>query len=130
MKYSYMTITSKRMTETIKKNEDADIQRVFIQKIQNRLKQAEEVINYDVDELEYLTKPIGKAIYEKNSDIKNTRHNRNYKAKKIWDSHERVKCDLCGVEYRRSNKSYHEKSKNHLVYKKINDKFKQLILNK
>ena len=125
-----MSITSKLMTETIKKNEDNENERQFIKNIQNKLKQANEIINYDIDELDYLTKPIGKAIYEKNEDIKKEKHDRNYKAKKVWNSHERIKCDLCGIEYRRSNKSYHEKSKNHLVYKKINDKFKQLILNK
>lgn len=94
----------------------------YIANIKKKLKDGKELINCEVDEIDYLKKPIGKSIYKYATEEKKTR-----KRKYIAD--ERITCELCGKEYRRSNKSIHEKTKTHLTYKIVNDKLKQLILN-
>lgn len=96
-----------------------------IDEIKKRLKQGNEPINCKVDEMSYIKKPIGNAIYttalENKSEpkIKGERYNRT----------EKVLCDLCGRYYTRSNKYSHIRTRYHLAYKGVNDKFKQFLLN-
>jgi hypothetical protein len=93
-----------------------------IDNIKQRLRTGKELINCELDELEYIKKPIGNSIYKYATEEKKQR-------KTKYISNERITCELCGKEYRRSNKSYHDKTKTHLTYKRVNDKFKQLLLN-
>lgn len=90
--------------------------------IKKRLKKGPELINCDIDELQYIKKPVGKSIYKCAIDEKKER-------RKKYIKNERVTCDLCGVEYTRSNRCYHERTKYHLTYKIVNDKLKRLMLN-
>jgi hypothetical protein len=94
----------------------------IIDKIKKTLRTGKELINCDTEEIEYIKKPVGKSIYTYAIEEKKQR-------KKKYVSNERIICELCGKEYRRSNKSFHEKTKTHLTYKIVNDKFKRLILN-
>lgn len=94
----------------------------MINNIKSKLREGKELINCEVDEIDYIKKPIGNSIYR--SAIENKT-----KGKKKYISTERVVCDLCGKEYRRSNKSHHERTKYHVTYKVVNDRFKQLLLN-
>jgi hypothetical protein len=96
--------------------------RNIINDIKNKLKFGKEIINCDSDELNYIGKPIGKSIYKSALDNKKP-------VKKKYNGSDRVICDLCGNEYRKSNKSIHVKTRIHQTYKQINDKLKNLILN-
>ena len=103
------------------KKEEKD-EKEIIDNIKQRLREGKELINCELDELEYIKKPIGKSIYKNATEEKKEK-------KKKYASAERIICDLCGKVYRRSNKSYHDKTNIHLAYKRVNDKFKQLLLN-
>lgn len=113
-----MNIHIKSMTETDPKVEEKRI----ISELKSKLREGKEVITCTPDEIAYIKKPIGKSIYKYAVEEKQQR-------KKKYVSDERVSCDICGKEYRRSNKSIHEKTHYHLTYKLVNDKLKQLILN-
>jgi hypothetical protein len=95
--------------------------RISFDKIKERLKECDEMINYSALELDYINKPIGKAIYNRNSEIE-------HKTKKKWNPSEKVQCRLCGVWYSKANKTHHKRSKKHQLYKKVNDRFTELIL--
>lgn len=110
----------KPMTDTEKQNKEE------LDDIKKRLRNGPEIINCDVDELKYIKKPVGKSIYKYAIEEKQQRKLRRNKA---YIPGERITCDLCGVEYTRSNKCFHERTKYHITYKIVNDKLKQLILN-
>jgi len=95
-----------------------------IKNIQNRLKEGKAITNYDVNEIKYMMKPIGGAIYEqsKDKDI-----NKNKDTKKWNDI---LTCDICNKTYTRSNKSQHNKSIIHIEYSKINKKLRDILINK
>jgi hypothetical protein len=94
----------------------------MINNIKNKLREGNDLINCNVDELQYIKKPIGKSIYQTAREEKKQR-------KKKYVSNEIVTCLLCAKQYRRSNKSFHEKTAYHLTYKLVNDKFTQFMLN-
>ena len=102
-----------------------DEEKKVIDDIKRRLREGREPINSEIDELQYSKKPIGRSIYQcALQEKKNTRSKRG-----TYKPDDKVICDLCGKQYRRSNRSFHERTKHHLTYKLVNDKFKQLILN-
>ena len=103
-------------------NDTKKDEKKLITNIKKKLGDAPDIINCELDELEYIKKPVGKSIYQRASEEKKTR-------KKKWNGKERLVCDLCGGEFVRSHKSDHEKTKYHITYKIVNDKFKQLMLN-
>jgi hypothetical protein len=96
---------------------------ISIETLKKRLQAGEELIKYNSDELNYVTKPIGKAIYEGAQYEKHEKPKR-----KKWNPAERVTCELCGKEYSRSARSQHSKTQVHLAYKVVNDKLKELML--
>jgi hypothetical protein len=101
-----------------------------IKNIQNRLKEGKAITNYDVNEIKYMMRPIGNAIYEQSKDIdkdKNKDIDKN-KNKKKWD--DILICDICNKNYTRSNKSQHNKSVIHIEYSKINKKLRDILINK
>lgn len=114
-----------------------------IKKLQNNLKKGNKVMNYDTKELDYITSPIGKAIYKKACEEQEEKEKKelqeieeekqikkdNRIKKKRADPNDKIKCELCGVEYTRCNRSRHEKTRIHKLYKDVNDKFKNLLLN-
>lgn len=102
--------------------------------IQEKLKKGNNIIDYDINELNYIRKPIGKAIYNKacedKKELDKTIQQDEIKLKKTkkWDPNEKVICELCGNRYTKSNKAVHETTKIHIAYKNINDKFRLLLL--
>jgi hypothetical protein len=106
------------MSEIDSKKEEKDI----IERIKQKLRTGKELINCDDDEIEYIKKPIGKSVYQQAREEKKQR-------KRKYVANEKITCELCGKEYRRSNKSFHERTSYHLVYKRVNDKFTQFMLN-
>jgi hypothetical protein len=106
------------MTELNPQNEEKQI----IDNIKNKLRQGNDLINCDIDELQYIKKPIGKSIYQAAREQKKQKKNK-------YISNETITCELCAKKYRRSNKSFHEKTSYHLTYKHVNDKFTQFMLN-
>lgn len=104
------------ITNTNSKNEERDL----VENIKKILITEKGLINCELSELQYI-KPIEKSIYQITKEEKQQR-------KKKYVASEKIICDLCGKEYRKSNKSYHDKTSFHLTYKHVNDKFKQLML--
>lgn len=92
--------------------------------LKKRLEGGKELVQCDTNELKYVTKPIGKSIYKTAKEIKEEPKPKRRK----WDSAERIECDLCGREYRRSGRAQHNKTMVHQAYKSINDRLKELML--
>ena len=91
-----------------------------INEIQNEIKNGTSLPLCNDDTLKYLQKPVGKALYRG-------------RPKKDIDSkakpNDRVKCDTCGKDFIRSNRSSHKNTKYHQLYEKVNKKMANLILN-
>lgn len=94
----------------------------LVSKIKKNLKKGKILAEYDVDELDYIRKPIGRSIYKESINKTKT------KTIRKWNGKERIKCDVCGKVFRRSNRNVHVKSKLHQAYLNINNKFKKLLL--
>lgn len=47
---------------------------------------------------------------------------------KHWS--DRIKCNVCGIEYIRSNQSAHKRTRVHQAYQDMNDRVRDLLLNK
>jgi len=81
------------------------------------------IIDQPDENLEYLKKPIGRAIFKSTyDDIENPGHGTRILNRKAEWAKERVICKICGVSYSKANKSVHEKSQKHLLYRKVTDK--------
>jgi hypothetical protein len=89
-----------------------------ISKLQKKISEDKNMINYDDDTLKYVQKPIGKALF--NNGKKVIRKN---------DPNEKMTCELCGKSYTRCNKVHHNKTQYHQLYEKINKKMMKLVLN-
>lgn len=74
----------------------------------------------DDEALKYSLKPVGKAIIT-NPLIEET------KEKTKWS--DRVVCNICGVEFTRSARSNHNKTKMHNLHLSMHHKMKKLLLN-
>jgi hypothetical protein len=71
-----------------------------------------------VEELHFLTTPIGRSIYlSKNEPEKKSR---------AWS--DKIKCGICGAEYYYSNSSVHKKTQRHKIYDDLNKKLAKLML--
>jgi len=89
-----------------------------IKKSQDKIR-SDDMINYDDSTLRYVQKPVGKALYRgrpRKSDEDKGKPN------------DRIKCNLCGKEFTRSNRSHHNNTQVHLLYKKVNEKMSKLVL--
>lgn len=92
-----------------------------LQNIQEKLKVDKNISEYTVDELKYLQKPIGKALYRgrpKKDD--------NDRAKPT----DRLKCEVCGKEFFRSGRTKHNQTKHHLLHEKMNKKLMKMLVDK
>ncbi len=89
------------------------------QKIQDKLKNNKSLANYDVEDMKYLQKPLGKAIYKRG------RPKSDNPAK--WN--DRVICDVCGKEFTRSARTKHKKTQFHQAFEIMNNKLKKLLIN-
>ena len=89
-------------------------------KIQKNLKEKKELVQYDEDELKYVQKPLGKAIYKAGRPKKSD----DEKAK--WN--DKIKCSICNKEYIRSASNAHKITQYHKIHSKMNDKLKKLLI--
>lgn len=95
-----------------------------IREKQIKLESGQGILTYDNETIEYAQTPIGKAIYKKARG----RPKLIQEEKKHWS--DRIMCDVCGVEFIRSARSKHKKTKVHQAYSNMNDKIKDLLLGK
>lgn len=89
-------------------------------KIIEELNKGKEPIFYNNDQLQFMKNPIGKAHY------KNALENKDNNKIKIPSQY--VECDICGKKYTKYNKNKHIKTKHHIFCKKINKKWRKMIL--
>lgn len=80
----------------------------------------------EIEDLSKLIKPIGKEIYKSNNVKK---AGRPYKkvGEKVLHS-DKIKCDICGRMFTRSNRTNHNNSSVHKAYSNINQKLYKLLL--
>jgi hypothetical protein len=102
------------------KNETATIK-----KSQHNLKKGKSLPLYDTDDLKYVRKPIGKAIYN-NAILGRPKINEEDKAKPT----DRIECKVCGKTFIRSGRTNHNKSEIHKAYLRMDEKLKDFLLNK
>jgi hypothetical protein len=97
-----------------------------INRIQQKLKKGKGIIAYNNEELRYLQKPLGKAIYKNaiNQPIGRPRKSEDEKAK----PDDRIICDICQGVFTRAHRSAHKKTKVHQAYEKMNGKIQKLLL--
>jgi hypothetical protein len=90
--------------------------------IQKHLKTGKSIPLLDKDDIKYLQKPIGKALY--------TEVIGRPKKKEEDKAHpsDRLFCNICGGKYVRSHRSAHNKTKVHQAYAKMNHKLSRLLL--
>jgi formylmethanofuran dehydrogenase subunit E len=89
--------------------------------LKEKVEENKNIAHYSLDELNYIQKPIGKAIY-KAEPIQSSK-----KRKAHWS--DRVLCDVCNKYYTRSAKSNHVNTEYHKVYLKMNKKLQKLLIN-
>lgn len=91
-----------------------------INKIQQNLKSGRGISFLEVDDIAYIEKPLGKALFI-NSQIEQKKIKAN--------PNDRIVCNICGRTYTRNVRSRHNKTKIHQAYANINSKFAKLVLN-
>ncbi len=87
-------------------------------KIQKNIKE-KELIQCNEEELKYVQKPLGKAIYKgrlKKSDDD----------KAHWSN--KIKCNICNKEFIRSSRTAHNLTNFHKLYMKMNEKLKKILI--
>ncbi len=89
-----------------------------MEKIQENIKE-KELINYNEDELKYITKPVGKAIY-----LGRGRPKKNNKLH--WS--DIITCNICNKTFTRSARTAHNKTNHHQIYLKINEKLRKILV--
>jgi hypothetical protein len=89
-------------------------------KSQKELKKGLGLVHYDVDTIEYSQCPIGKSIYD--NAIENRAYNKGTKY------NDRILCPICNKEFSRSNRSSHNKTKQHKLMELMNEKIRKLVL--
>lgn len=91
-----------------------------IKNTQEKLRNSNNLLDLDAETLRYGMKPIGKAIIRGRPKKKEDE-----KAKPS----DKVKCDICGETFIRSNRYNHnKKNKVHQAYAKMNSKMKNILL--
>lgn len=90
---------------------------------QNRLKEGYGLPLYEPNELKYIKKPIGSALYKRARG--RPKKDDNIKAK----PNDRVRCKICGNFYTRSGKYNHEITKVCQVYARLDKNMKKIIFN-
>lgn len=91
----------------------------FSNDLQEEIKEGKQLTQLSPEALSYVTKPIGKAFFNHKG-----RPKKDDKAK--WN--DRIKCEICGVEFTRSNRTAHNKTKTHKIYSEMNQKLKKILL--
>lgn len=94
-----------------------------IQQSQNRLKSGVSIPLLDSEDLIYLQKPIGRALYKNTLGRPRKREEDKAKPGDI------IICDVCGNKFIRSHRSSHKKTKVHQAYENMNRKLIKMLLN-
>lgn len=91
--------------------------------IQRKIRDDKNLADYDEDELDYVMKPVGTALY-----------NCKGRPRKCEDEkarpNDRIKCDICSKYFTRSGRSGHNRTQYHMIHSKINKKLRNLLINK
>lgn len=87
--------------------------------IQDKIKYDKNICQYSVDEMRYVQRPIGKALYVGRPATGSTAF-----------PTDRIKCDICGKEFFRSGRANHKKTKYHLLYEGLNKKLTKILIDK
>lgn len=90
-----------------------------IEKIQKKIKYDKNIVNYEPEEIEYLQKPIGKAIY-----IGRPKKREEDKAKPT----DRIKCEICSKEFYRSGRANHKKTAYHKAHERMNSTLRKVLI--
>ena len=90
-----------------------------IRGLKQHLNDDKNIVDYNREQLEYLQKPIGKAIY-KSEDITDA------DTKAHWS--DRIKCNVCGKEFTRSSRTKHNKTQHHRTYEQLNRKLVEFLV--
>lgn len=98
-----------------------------ISEIQKKLGEGKAIVQCNEDELLYVMKPLGKAIYETALKRKEEREKKIMPKKKITNDIKK-KCPMCGKSVRKSNMARHEKTQYHQAYARMNRKVMNLLL--
>lgn len=88
--------------------------------IKNKVKNDKTLTFYNKTELSYVSKPVGKSIFNNDND--------NAHLKKFFDPKEVVTCKLCKRTYTKANRSKHNKTQYHKIYESINNKLIDFII--
>lgn len=91
--------------------------------VQENLKKGLSLTNYSEEELKYLQKPIGKAIY-KNSTKGRPRKQEHEKCKPT----DKITCEICGKTYIRSGSAAHKITNYHKLHERMNTKLRKILL--
>lgn len=91
-----------------------------IKKIQEELRKGKPIISYNTDEIRYIQKPIGEAIYKSNRG----------RPKKLVRAtpNDRVMCEICNKEFIRAGRSRHNKTELHQKLSEVNKNMSRLVL--
>jgi hypothetical protein len=76
------------------------------------------ITDFDVDTLKYISKPIGRAIYEHANVEQLTKYN----------SSKKVQCRTCGGKYTSSNRASHCRTQKHKLYERVTKNMKEILL--
>ncbi|HLX52499.1 MAG TPA: hypothetical protein VKR58_01065 [Aquella sp.] len=90
-------------------------------KIREKLDKQNGLGLYDIDELNYVQKPLGRAVYTKKKVGR---------PKSIKPTHwsDRIKCEVCGDEFTRSAGTLHRKTRHHQDFEKMNNKMRKILI--
>lgn len=96
-----------------------------IKEIQQNLKKGLSLTTYSEDELRYVQKPIGKALYKSTLQKRGRpRINKNDKCK----PNDKVQCKICNKIYTRSGSTKHKKTQYHQLHEKMNIKLRKVLM--
>lgn len=101
-----------------------------LRELRDSLREGREVCQYDAEEMKYITKPIGRAVYENAYENKDNDIGKEKKEKKKNNRFERIECELCGRIISKNNKAAHRKTRFHQAYEKMNKKLREFLLDK
>lgn len=94
-----------------------------IRRIQRKIKENKSLCSYTVEELQYVQKPIGKAIY-------NSKKIGRPKSENKVKPTDHIECDICGKTFIRSGRYNHNKTAYHIAHENMNDKIRTLLITK
>jgi hypothetical protein len=96
-------------------------------KMQKKFAKEKVVLGYNEEELDYLSKPLGKATHKHNLEEKPTERPLRKNNRKIPRWKEKVECKICGGVYMRSSSTAHKRTKRHKLFENVNSKLLNLM---